>query len=357
MKTKKLYTILLCLILVTQIIYAQKSNDLPNEASDWYKMATENIAKKEYDFIKTNKPASYSTVNPKNQLGFSVNSAGFSVYDLKPTEQPWQIDFSIAGAGRTGTSCLLPQRFTVSENPAALTFCSPFFDVEYINNSKGLRQNFIIKEKPSGTGKLKIQLNWNSTLLAVEDSSDKVIFSAFENKNDIKLIYDDLKVWDANGTLLDAELKLNKKDNSINILVNDNEAIYPVTVDPLNRTPEWSSSADGILPGLLTNLQLQVQTLYGYTVAGLGDINGDGFDDVAITAPSMADVITGSGSLAGVGAVFIYLGSPSGLPTNPSKVLQPTTAVEGALFGFSVDAGDITGDGKNDIIVGAPMDR
>ena len=71
----------------------------------------------------------------------------------------------------------------------------------------------------------------------------------------------------------------------------------------------------------------------------------------------MADVITGSGSLAAVGAVFIYLGSPSGLPVIPNKVLQPTTAIEGALFGFSIDAGDITGDGKNDIIIGAPMDR
>src|SRR5207247_7961606 len=77
---------------------------------------------------------------------------------------------------------------------------------------------------------------------------------------------------------------------------------------------------------------------------------------VAVSAPTMADVITGTGSLAGVGAVFIYLGSPSGLPVTPSKVLQPNTAVAGALFGFSVDAGDITGDGKNDIVIGAPMD-
>ncbi|MEI9808836.1 MAG: integrin alpha [Bacteroidota bacterium] len=36
--------------------------------------------------------------------------------------------------------------------------------------------------------------------------------------------------------------------------------------------------------------------------------------------------------------------------------MQPTTALSGALFGFSIDAGDITGDSIPDIIISAPMD-
>jgi len=362
MKTNKIYTVMLCLsILVSPVSFAQdKTKDLPKEASsDWYKTATEKILENEYDFTKTSNHDTYRTVNQKNHLGFIVSPDGFSVYNLKhgSEQQSWNVDFIVAGAGRVGTQCSLPKSFTISENSSTVIFSSNSLDVEYVNKEKGLRQNFIVKEKPAGEGKLRAQLNWNSSLEALESSFDKLVFYTKGNKNDIKFIYDDLKVWDANGTLLHAELKLDKKDNSVNILVDDAEAAYPITIDPLSRTAEWSTSADGILPALLTNLQLQVETLYGYTVAGLGDINGDGFDDVAISAPSMADVITGSGSLAGVGAVFIYLGSPSGLPTNPNKVLQPTTAVEGALFGFSVDAGDITGDGKNDIIIGAPMDR
>ena len=362
MKTKKFYTFTLCFgILIAAATNAQiKTSDLPKEASaDWYKAATDNLSLAEYGFIKTTKSSTYRTVNQRNHLGFLVSPNGFSVYDLKNRNsgQSWNIDFSVIGSGRTEGKCLLPGSFIVSEKSSAIIFNSASLDVEYLNNEKGLRQNFIVKEKPAGNGELKIQLAWKSALEAMESTSNKLIFCAPENHNDIKLIYDDLKVWDAKGTLLNAELNLNKKDNSINIIVDDSEAVYPITIDPLNRTAEWSTSADGVLPGLLTNLQLQVQTLYGYTVAGLGDVNGDGFDDVAISAPTMADVITGSGSLAAVGAVFIYLGSPSGLPANPSKVLQPTTAVEGALFGYSVDAGDITGDGKNDIVIGAPMDR
>ena len=359
MKTKTINcSILSLLTLMCVTVNGQKSNELPKQASnDWYRTATENLLQKEYVFKATTKPSIYRTVNPKNQLGFLVSPAGFSVHNLKQADDNWNVEFRFVGAGKENGSCLQAGGFVATEKESALVFASSVLDIEYINNADGLRQNFIVKERPQGIGNLKIQLGLISDLEAVIAGSGKLAFHTKENKNDVKLIYDDLKVWDANGTILKAEFNLDQNDNLIDIIVNDNEAVYPVTVDPLNRTAEWSSSADGLLPALLTNLQLQVETLYGYTVAGLGDINGDGFDDVAITAPGMADVITGSGSLLGVGAVFIYLGSPTGLPASPSKVLQPTTAVAGALFGFSIDAGDITGDGKNDIIVGAPMDR
>ncbi|MEI9808837.1 MAG: integrin alpha [Bacteroidota bacterium] len=85
---------------------------------------------------------------------------------------------------------------------------------------------------------------------------------------------------------------------------------------------------------MLTNLQLQVSTLYGYTVAGLGDINHDGYDDAAISAPGMANVVAGAGNLANVGAVFIYLGDSTGLSPTPVKycsLLLPCPALYSAL--------------------------
>ncbi|THU37121.1 hypothetical protein FAM09_19410 [Niastella caeni] len=128
----------------------------------------------------------------------------------------------------------------------------------------------------------------------------------------------------------------------------------PATNYSLSKTPEWSTSADGLVSGLTTE-QLH-SSLYGYAVTGLGDVNGDGYGDAAISAPALTNIFSGSGSLASVGAVFVFYGSPAGLSTMPAKTLQPNTAVAGALFGHSVDAGDVTGDGINDIIVGAPLD-
>lgn len=86
---------------------------------------------------------------------------------------------------------------------------------------------------------------------------------------------------------------------------------------------------------------------YGYSVSSAGDVNGDGFDDVIIGAP---------GYLVGgvrTGAALVFLGRPNGLATTAHQVLS--NGINGSYFGFAVSsAGDVNGDGYDDVIVGAP---
>ncbi len=86
--------------------------------------------------------------------------------------------------------------------------------------------------------------------------------------------------------------------------------------------------------------------LLGHSIAAVGDVNGDGYADVAAGAP---------GYLVGnnrVGAVLIYYGSSTGLRPNPSLIIEGSQA--GALFGGAVSsAGDVNGDGFVDLVVGA----
>jgi hypothetical protein len=88
----------------------------------------------------------------------------------------------------------------------------------------------------------------------------------------------------------------------------------------------------------------------GASLLGLADVNGDGFLDVAAGAPGASD------ALSGFGSIFIYFGGPAGLPGFPSRLLwvpfgdAPTQMGAGSVLA----AGDLDGNSHADLLAGAP---
>ncbi len=84
----------------------------------------------------------------------------------------------------------------------------------------------------------------------------------------------------------------------------------------------------------------------GQTLAGAGDVNGDGYGDVVIGAYCWPES-------ACQGKAYLYLGSAAGLATTPAWTI--TGANAGDRLGLSLSgAGDVDGDGYDDVAVGAP---
>ncbi len=94
---------------------------------------------------------------------------------------------------------------------------------------------------------------------------------------------------------------------------------------------------------------------FGYSVAGAGDVNGDGYEDVVVGAPYK------DANEADAGAVYVFLGGPQGGGATGDNQYDlrifpnVTSGHPGVVRGFSVaGAGDFNADGYDDILVGVP---
>ncbi|MFO0649200.1 MAG: hypothetical protein U0326_23360 [Polyangiales bacterium] len=139
----------------------------------------------------------------------------------------------------------------------------------------------------------------------------------------------------------------------------------------LNPTPSAGLSAPG------------TATAFGIAVSGLGDVNGDGYGDLAVASGTgsylflgsatgvvtATSVLLGSGTVTGVGdvdadglgdairnergSITLLRGSPSGLVATAPSFGGPTGA-SGVGFGTVIStAGDVNADGFADVIFGS----
>jgi hypothetical protein len=81
----------------------------------------------------------------------------------------------------------------------------------------------------------------------------------------------------------------------------------------------------------------------------LGDVTGDGFRDLAVGAPGAA-----GGGLSAAGQVLVFPGDGQGAFGTPLLLEAPTPEV-GAAFGAALAIGDLTGDGRADLAIAAPL--
>jgi hypothetical protein len=267
---------------------------------------------------------------------------------------------------------------------------SPGLVAWWENRPEGLEQGWTLDAPPSGDGDVVVRLGFDGVdSIEVDEDGRGALLLA-----DIGVRYDRLAAFDATGRVLPA--RMSARGTELSIRVSDAGAAYPITIDPLLSTPSWAvepnqtgallgsavASAgdvngdgfgdvvvganlfDGGLPdegaafvylGSATGLSTtaawtaegqQAYAWFGVSVAGAGDVNGDGWSDVVVGAQQA------SNPQIEEGRAFVFHGSPTGLGAVADWSGESDQA--GAFFGKAVGgAGDVDGDGYGDLLVGS----
>jgi len=347
-----------------------------NIDQDWYSKAMKNIQKEEYNISYNKELDAYQSPNRKNNIRFIYHNDGFTAVTRETSREKrddWEIQLRITnyefGIKNEGLKVAGNKAFVENDK----------IRIDYSNDEDGMRQDFIIKKRPEGVGKLRLNISADTKLKMIV-GADALMFK--DDQGIDKMKYSALKCWDANGQPLRAYFEKNNKlrvtsyelrkeqlqitndklqiedqekqipnpksqiQNQTNskseipnsklfsIVVNDEDATYPITIDPLSTSPSWTAEAN------------QNNSEMGNRVTTMGDVNGDGYSDVMIAAHFHDNGQTDEG------LVFCYYGSATGLPVSYSWYAESDQA--SSNFGYSVStAGDVNADGYSDILIGA----
>lgn len=103
----------------------------------------------------------------------------------------------------------------------------------------------------------------------------------------------------------------------------------------------------GTASGVTSTAAWTIAAASAVSALAWGDVNADGFADLAVAAP-----FASSEGHTRNGEVSVFLGGAASLATSPVVVL--TGPHDGDGFGGALSVGDVDGDGDGDLVVGSP---
>ena len=176
------------------------------------------------------------------------------------------------GRDSSGTATL-PATGSVAVGDKSVLFSRPGLTEEYSVSVDGVRQDFIIAERPAGEGNLQVDIAVTGARAEAAVEGVKLTIASSGRV----LIYNRLRVFDATGLELKGTIEVLATDR-IAVRVDDTTAAYPVRIDPTFSDADWVSLNPGI-PGANG-------TVYAIAVDSSGNVYIGGYFTVVGSVPA-----------------------------------------------------------------------
>jgi hypothetical protein len=110
----------------------------------------------------------------------------------------------------------------------------------------------------------------------------------------------------------------------------------------------FGGSPPNTVPDLvLQSPEPEAEARFGWAIT-VGDVNGDGFSDIIVSA-----LFANGGANTGRGEAYVFFGGPAINAQADVTLQSPSDLGSRSLFGWSIGSGDINRDGIDDVVVGA----
>ena len=134
------------------------------------------------------------------------------------------------------TASVIAATGLVHATAETVVFTRPGLIEEYGVSSDGVRQDFVIPERPSGSGNLGVELEITGAIAAPAAYGAKLTVSATGRE----IAYSRLQVTDSLGTEQTARMEVTAPDR-LRLIVEDADAVYPLRIDPTFSDADWIS--------------------------------------------------------------------------------------------------------------------